>query len=494
MELRDYLRMLRRGWPVVLLITALFVGVAALYVTIAPKRFEATTTLHISTNGPSDVSDLQQGHQFALNSVSTYAEVVASATVLDPAAQELRPQATVDDLAQSVWAVVPTDTTLINLTASDADPVRATTVANVVATNAIRVVPALELDEEGQPLVKLQQIRPAIEPTRAVSPNVQRILALGLIIGVCVGLAATITAQSLDTRIRRAADVRRLTEVPVLAVLPQLTRRQRHGLVVRDDPAGPAGEAFRMLRTNLRFLEAKDRRSLVFTAMANAHDQAHVPVNLAWSLAQAGRRVLLVDLDLRCPTIGQAIGIRSGAGLADVLAGRVDLSDVIHETRQPRLHVVLGGSVRASPSDLLSAPILSRVLRRMEQEFDYVILHAPPLLSFTDAAVVAGAAGGTLVTAAVGKTRAHELTTALDTLANVWVKPLGLVLTRARRSDRPGGVAADVEPRNDEPPKVASHTLRHFPADRAQPSVPASPVKHGGRGRPASSARPSNPA
>ena len=181
------------------------------------------------------------------------------------------------------------------------DPSQAAVIANAVAASASRIIPTLQSSERGAVrLVEVKQIRPAAEPVKPVSPNPKNILAIGFIVGLCVGLATTIVAQVLDTRIRR--DRGRPGSSPTSRCSPfshRSSRRNVHGLVVRDEPTGPSGEAFRTLRTNLRFMESQQRRSVVFAAVADDRDGAHVPANLAWSLAQAGRRVLLVDLDLR---------------------------------------------------------------------------------------------------------------------------------------------------------------------------------------------------
>ena len=437
MDLRDYVRMLRRGWPTVVLLTALMVGLASLYLFLTPKNYEAGTTLFVSASDPQSIDDLQQGAVFATNAVSTYSKIVGSATVLGPVATQLRPQRDVDDLVASVAVAAPESTTLIEIVASAQDPDEAANIANAVATSAIRVLPTVQSGPDGRPLVRIQQTRPAVKPIAAVSPNVKRVLALGLILGLCLGLATTITAQSLDTRLRQIDDLRALTDVPLVAVLPQPKRAQRHGLAVRDDPAGLIGEAYRTLRTNLRFLESKDQRSVLLTAVTDDRDGAQVPANLAWSLVQAGWRVLLVDLDMRRTTVGDAFAIRGGPGLADVLMGQAELNAVVRDTTHPRLKVVTAGTPQASPADLLSAPMMTNVLRRMERTHDYVILHAPPLLSYTDAALVSDAAGGTLLTVAAGRTKAHDLTTALDVLANVRVTPIGVVLTGAPSAERP---------------------------------------------------------
>ena len=269
---------------------------------------------------------------------------------------------------------------------------------------------------------------------RAASPNVKRTLALGLVVGLCVGLAVTIVAQTLDGRIRRVQEVRQLADVPLLGTLPRLRRRERRGLVVREKPSSEVGEAFRALRTSISFLESKDRRSLLITAVANETDGAQVPANLAWTLAQTGQKVLLVDLDLRRSAVGDMFGLAARSGMSDVLAGQSRLVDVIRPTEHPCLSVVLSGTTPPSPSELLGRPAMASGVDWMERHYDHVIMHAPPLLSYTDATVVSVTVGGTLVTVAAGSTQAQHLTTALVALANVRVRPLGLVLTQVHSS------------------------------------------------------------
>lgn len=481
MELQDYLRMLRRGWLTIVVVTVVGVGLASLYAALAPRVFDATTVLLVSASDPTTIGDLQQGAQFVNSAVVTYSEIIDSSTVLGPVVEELRLPQSVDDLVAMMTVSVREETTLIDVTVSGENPELVATVANAAADSAIRILPTLQATREGQPLVRLQQIRPAVEPTIAGSPNVQRILAVGLVVGLCVGLGATIAQQTLDTRIRRPDDIRDLTGIPLLGVLPQwapaqrLPQRRMVGglpLVVRDDPSSAAGEAFQSLRTNLRFLESRDLRSLVITTVADDQHGAEVAANLAWTLAQAGQRVLLVDLDLRRSrsSVGEAVGIRPGTGLAEVLTRQAELSNVIHDTKNPLLRIVLAGAPQPNPCDLLSAPYMTSMLRQMERDYDYVILHAPPLLPYADAAVISAAAAGALVSVAAGRTKAHEVAMALGALANVQVRPLGMVLTGARRAISTGKASRG----NLRQPAVTidSPTVPHHPVQPVRRTVP----------------------
>ena len=433
MELRDYLRMLRRGWPVVLLVTAASVGLAVAYLTIAPKRYETTAVVLVSAGAPESTTDLQLGLQYAVNVAPTYADIVHSPEVLGPVAEQLMPSRSIDQLEDIVAAGARESTALIDITATAGGAREAANIANSVATTAVHVIPSLTPRGAKAPrsMVTLQVVRMAPEPETALSPDTSRTLALGVVIGLALGLATTLASQALDTRLHRPGGVRELTSAPLLAMLPRISRSQRSRIVVRDDPGSPVVEAYRTLRTNLVHLESGERRSLLFVGVGH-REGPEVPVNLAWSIAQAGRRVLLVDLDLRQSAVGDLLHLRVGTGMADVLAEKVDLAQAIQPTGQTGLDVVLSGTPQPSPSDLLSSPLMERILLEAEADYDYVVLHTPPLLAYTDAAVVSRVTGQTLVTVRAGRTKAAELTAALDALQNVRVAPLGVVLVGAR--------------------------------------------------------------
>jgi polysaccharide biosynthesis transport protein len=434
-DLRDYLRMLKRGWPAIVVIAVLFTGLAAAYLAVTPKRYEATATLLVSIRNPTTVTDLQQGNTFATQSAAAYAQIIASSTVLATVGDQMRPQHNVDDLLATVAASARTQTPLIDITAAGDDPQEITAIANATATTATKVIPALQTPG-ATPLVALQVIRPAVQPSTPVSPNTNRVLVLGFVLGLIVGLAGCIVVQALDTRIRRVEDLLLLTDLPALAVLPKVRRNST--VVVRDEPAGSSAEAFRALRTNVRFLDPAERGTLVIVGTADEVDGAHVPVNLAWMLAEAGEKVLLVDLELRRSAVGQILRLGNRFGMSDVLSADVAIADAVQDTDHPNLSVLPAGTARTNPSELIGSPALVDALDWMEARYPYVVVHGPPL-TVSDAVVLARSTRSTLVTVTAGHTKARDLTGGLGLLANVEVRPRGLVLTHSGRTVRNAG-------------------------------------------------------
>jgi len=433
MEIREYLRMLRRGWPVIVLVTVLGIALAGSYLVLAPKRYESTALILLSTTTPASLTDLQNGQQYASDAAATYADVIESPSTLEVVAKELTPRRSVTELETMVTAEARESTSLIQVNVAAPSATEAANIANLVAGQAQVSVPNLvgRLGRSSKAIVRLVIVQEATVPLSAVSPNPKRVLAIGFIVGVALGLALTLLQQALDTRLRRPEDLYAAAPVPLLAVLPRPKRSQRTQIVVRDDPSGPAVEAYRSLRTNLVHLESTERPSILFTGVGH-RDDVKVPLNLAWSMAQAGRRVLLIDLDLRQSTVADLLDLTQPTGMSDLLASGADLSDLVQETSQPGLSVLVSGTTQPSPSDLLSSPLVAQVLRRAESAYDLVVLHAPPLLAYTDAAVVSRVAGSTVVSVRAGKARTSDLSRALVALQNVAVEPLGLVLVGAR--------------------------------------------------------------
>lgn len=433
MEFRDYLRMLRRGWPAILLITLLGLGAAVGYLNIVPTQYEATSIVLVSAQGASDMGDLQMGSQYTQRAVNNYAQMATSQVVLNPVIKRLNLTEPRAKLAERIAVTVAEDTTLLQIKVSSTDAAEAANIANGVASSLATVVRDLETNRSvvgSRNFVRLRQIQVAIAPAQAVSPNVRRVAALGLIVGLLVGLAATILFQSLDTRIRRSRDLWGLTETPLLAVIPKLRRARSHPLVARDDPSGAVGEAFRTLRTNLRFLETSGPRSIVLASATEEKNAVEVAANLAFALAEAGYRVVLVDVDLRHPRVGLIMDVDHRLGLSDVLADQAELDDALVTTSHPKLTALLAGTLPPNPSELLGSTQMRAVLSSLEKRFDYVIVDAPAVLSYTDAAVISVVAERTVLTVASGRTRSNELSAALRALGNVGTKPVGIVLTR----------------------------------------------------------------
>ncbi len=430
-ELQDYLLVLRKNWLIIVLLTVLGAGAGVAYSLLATPSYSASSKVFVSTTGADNASELQQGNSFTVQRVQTYADLVRTAAVLQPTIEELGLDVSASGLRGMISASAPTNTSVIDVTATNTDPVYAASLATGTANALIEVVEAIETTDaaDGASPVQLTLVQEAEIPQAPVSPNKPLNTALGLLLGLAAGLAIALLRHALDTRIRGERDLELLAETPVIGGIvfdPKATERP---LVIHADPRSPRAESFRTLRTNLQFLDAGRERSFVVTSALPGEGKSTTAANLAISLSDAGAKVLLVGADLRKPKMAEYMGIEGGVGLSDVLIGRMGLHDAVQRWGRTSLYLLPAGAIPPNPSELLGSTAMSQLIERLNDEFDVVLYDAPPLLPVTDAAVLSRLVGGSVVVVAAGKTRTHQVEGALDALANVAAPVSGFVLT-----------------------------------------------------------------
>jgi succinoglycan biosynthesis transport protein ExoP len=435
-ELREYFDILRRRWLSVILITLSVLALASLVTLSMPKTYTATTRLFFAVRGES-VSELAQGSSFAEKQMSSYAEVATSPLVLEPVITELGLPTTSESLADSVDASVPLGTVIIVISATDSDPRKAARIANAVGTELAKVAGGLSpSQEDGSEAVRATTLAVAQVPTKPSSPNIPRNLGVGLVIGLLLGIATAALRQLLDTKVRSEQDVRALTDRPILGVVAFDQAVPRHPVILRDEPLAAPSEAVRRLRTNLQFIDVADRpKSIVISSSIPAEGKSTIALNLAVSLADTGARIILVDADLRRPSIAEYVGIEGNVGLTTVLIGRAHVEDVVQPLGTTSLDLLPAGQIPPNPSELLGSSAMAGLLDRLTASYDMVLLDSPPLLPVTDAAVLAKMAGGALVVVGADRIHRAQLQETLGSLETAGAHILGVVMNKIDRRE-----------------------------------------------------------
>jgi succinoglycan biosynthesis transport protein ExoP len=428
-DLRDYLRILRKRWVVILALTLLGVSVAAGATILMTPKYQASTLVYIQVQSSGTVGELAQGSTFVQSQVKSFAEVVSTPRVLDSAILSLGLDESSEQLATSVSANAPLDTVNIEITVVRDSPAEAAAIADAV-TSSFREVVGEITASGGVSQVSVSELRAANVPSEPVSPNSRLNLALGALVGLAIGLALAILRETLDTRIRGERDVAAITDVPIIGGISFDARAVEKPLIVQDDPHSVRSEAFRTLRTNLQFLEVEPGgKSFVITSSIPSEGKTTTAANLAIALADSGAQVALIDADLRRPKIAHYMGLEGAVGLTDVLISRASLEDALQPWGRGNLVVLPAGTVPPNPSELLGSRAMSNLLRSLESEFDIVLIDMPPLLPVTDAALVSKLTRGALVVVGVGRTRKGEFAGAVAALQNVGADVAGIILT-----------------------------------------------------------------
>lgn len=430
MELQQYLNMLRERWVSALITALLVLGAVATATLLQTPTYQSTNRMFVQTQAGSNIADLNSGVNFAGQQITSYADLATSPLVLDPVIEELSLNVTAPQLADGISTAVPPDTLILEITASSEDPVEAAAIANATAASLQNAVSELETNGENSP-VELTVISSATTPTSPATPDIARNATLGGILALLAGVGFAMARAMVDNRIRSSKDVETSFNRPVIASIPVAKNTNHLPLIATRDPHSRQAEAYRELRTNLQFTGLKsDSRSVLVTSSLPGEGKSTSAINLAHSLAQAGMRVLLIDADLRRPSIAKYLGLEGNAGLTTVLIGEAEISELVQPLEVRGLEVLASGPVPPNPSELLGTPEMEQALREAVAKYDYVVIDTAPLLAVTDAAVLSQMAGGTLVVAQSEQVRKPQLSAAIEKLDAVEARILGVLLNR----------------------------------------------------------------
>ncbi|WP_062527375.1 polysaccharide biosynthesis tyrosine autokinase [Demequina rhizosphaerae] len=430
MEFQDYMRVLRTHWLAILLITALGATAAFCWTVTQPKVYTATGSAIITTGVSEDLGSALVGDNYAKSRVKSYLDIAKSRTVAQYAIDELGLSSSPDALIGRVTVSSPLDTAVLRVAANGSTPEEARDLVEAWIAGMTSAVADIEgqTEDGAGSVVGLRTLDSAVLPGAPSSPNVKLAVALGVLVGLALGVGYALVKASLDRRLRKPEDVEREFDLPVLGGLPYDPAIAKDGVAAAKTDFAMT-EAIRQLRTNLQFMDVDNPpRVIVVTSSLPGDGKSTTIIKLAEAVAESGRDVVLVDADLRRPTVAKNLGLVEGAGLTDVLVGRARAQDVLQAYGSTDHFYVLGsGSIPPNPSELLASDAMHKLLYSFPKSA-LVLIDTPPLIPVTDAAVLTARTDGALVVAASGRTTIDVLDRALQNLDRVNGRALGIIV------------------------------------------------------------------
>jgi len=492
MELRDYLKIMRARVGLIVLSVIVITGIAVTRSLTQKPSYQAIALILVTEQDTGltvlGTPQAQQSYQPGRDIVQTQVEVIQSSRIAEQVISDLNLNTTPVALLARVTASADTGTDNITITAVDASAEGATRIANEFAkvyvawsresqsgsiqTAADDVQRRLALAQQQIASIeqtatkadsdqarlqaartlyatladKLEQLRIAeqlvkgagsvlssatIDPN-PVSPRPPRDAALGLALGLLVGLFAVFVAEQLDNRIKSAEEASEIYGAPVLATIPaeRVSKKELARLALADRPGSPASEAYRMLRNNLGFINFdKGIKTILVTSATPGEGKSTVAANLATILSRAGSRVALVVCDFYLPAAERFFDLDYSLGLSNVLAGTCSVSAALQQPAGfENLSVITAGPLPPNPSELLGSEAMHTLVAGLRESVDWVILDSAPLLAAADTAAAARWVDGVLVVAHLAVTKREAASAGREQLKNVGARILGVTV------------------------------------------------------------------
>lgn len=430
MTILDVVRMLRVNLKILLAGLAIGALLGFGYTLLQPKVYASTATGYVTVGDGAGIGDVISGSTAAKEKASAYLAFVNSGPVADEiVAANPDLNLTRRQVQGNLTATVDANSALIRVSATGNTPQAAQALAN----SSLEAVAKVANNLEGSSTVRVIPLEDATVSSTPVSPDTKKLTGMGAIAGFALVLAVIFLRRTIDTKLRTREDATKATDAGVLGVLPisdELTEEN----ILHSDSDHVSQEAIRQMRTNLRFVNVDNPpKSIIVTSAEPGEGKSTVSTSIARALADAGEPVIIIDADLRRPTIAKKFKIDSKVGLTQVLAGQVELADAVRQFEDTQLFILPAGRIPPNPSELLGSDKMRQLITELSGEFT-VIVDVPPVLPVTDAALLSTAVDGVLLVGSVGKTRKENLAEAAANLRKVSANLLGVVINRAPRT------------------------------------------------------------
>jgi capsular exopolysaccharide synthesis family protein len=471
MDFRTFIGTIVASWKLVVgALLACLVG-AGFLTAVQTKSYQSSATVLISFSGATTLSDVYYGTQTAQERLASYAQIAGGHMVAERAVRQLHVPTSPDALVSQTHVSFAPKSTLLTVTVMDTDPTRVAALAGAMADQFAAMVPTLgaapqptrrpargsdDTDiPQAAPQTQLEAARQAppgpspisapppgqasvpmavatvIErpgvPQIPLKPVPARNMAMGLVAGVLLGIGVALTRKATDRSVRNRDQLEEISGAPVLAELPS-----RPKIASRFGTEKSFDDAVRSFRSRLLKIIGPDARRVLLAAPFGGEGTTTTALNLASAFAELDERALVIEGDLRQPTIARLLAVKSGIGLADILADRA-IAPIEAVSGTPIDKVFMLASRNARNDEILARSThVAEVIQDLAARFDRTIVDAPPVLATADTSLLADSVEATVLVVRAGRTSVDEVKDALHVLRSAGIDIVGTVLTDAR--------------------------------------------------------------
>ena len=422
-NLKEFWDYYKRYLAFVIIMIALAIGAMVSYDLFLKKPMYSTSTTILLVQADEKSGSSIEQNDIALNQklVSTYSQIIKSRLVVGQVIDNLDLKYTYNELSGQISVKAVDDTEILKITVTDAEAEQAMRIANELSSVFSKEVRSIyNIDN-------VSVIDVAILPATPSNMHLVKDIIIAFAVGLVLSSGIVFVIFYFDDTLRDVDTLEKELELPVLAKV--FKTKESCELIVDEKPNSPTAEGIRNLRTNLQFSSVdEDLKSVLITSSVPSDGKSYVSSNLAVSFAQAGKKVLLIDCDLRKGRQHNLFNISGHKGLSNLLIGDISTyNDYIVKTDIKNLFLMSRGTIPPNPSELLNSKKNEKLMEILKNRFDIIILDGAPISGLSDSLILSKLADETIIVSSINHTPKSELVSAKKALENVGAKLAGSV-------------------------------------------------------------------
>ena len=438
----DLLHILRKNIFLILISFIVVVAASIAHTALTTPQYTATVKLfatYSDDSGDANYTNINNVGSYINNQVQSYPTLATTPAVLNPAITALGWNMTASEMASHLTVTNPATTAFVNISYMDNSAKDAAAAANAVGASLGEVVEHSLYPGSNQSPIKLTIVQPAVVPGAPSSPNWKINIAFGVVAGLILGVLVSLLNVVLSKTIQDDEEVRDYVDAPTIGRIPEDEMLNNESPAVISEPGTPLAEDFRRIRTNLSFIAPvgdTNCRMIAITSTGASEGKTTITCNVAAALAENGAKVLLIDADLRHPSVAKKLGIDGSAGLAHVLSGQASVRDVVQRFWKSNLHIMPAGPKPPNASTLLNSPIMAELLSNALQQYDYVLVDTAPMVVANDAVTFVRKGGSLVMVCRRNQTQKRDLREISDELNTLDMQVSGIVFNCAKENKK----------------------------------------------------------
>lgn len=434
LDLKDLINMFWEKKIAIILITLVFMILGIFYsISNNTTLYSSSTSLVLAMYGNNvNTSTNLTEEEVMANSklVPTFSELIKSSNIVRQVISNLGIEMDEGYLKSHITVTDVEDTEVIKITVSTEDAETSAKVANEIAKVFIEWV------KEVYKLENIHVVDVAEASNEPLSINYKKYIIVFTFIGMVISVAYVFIVNMYDTTIKKPEDIEEEFDTHALSTIPLNKTKEKKELITVSNSKSPISEIFKTLRTNIQFMEGRENlKTILVTSVLQGEGNSWVASNLAVAFAQTGKKVVIVDADMRNGRQHSIFGLSPKSGLSNYLSGKEeDLKKYLQKTEIENLYLIPAGEVPVNPSELLVSEKMTSLLDKLKEYADIVIVDGPPSQLLTDSLIVTRLVDTTVIVAACKKTKKEDLKKLINNIKNVGGNIAGVVLNKVPMS------------------------------------------------------------